>query len=278
MITWHIWYLISGGVDICGRMLSTLVVRVGKKMWKIQNKSQYSIQWYSIISKGLCFKLHEIKRCLLLGSKLWKKSYDKPRQHIKKQRHYISYKGPYSQSYGFSNTLPPDVKKIRFTGLQRVGHNWTAELNWTDGFSSSHVWMQELDNKNGWAMKNWCLRTVMLEKILKCPLDCKEIKPGNSKGNQLWIFIGRTDTAPVLWLPDVKCQLIEKRPWCWERLKSGGEGDDRGWDGWMAWPTQWTWVWANSGRWWRKGKPGVLQSMGSQRIGQDWVTEQQQIL
>ena len=70
MITWHIWYLISGGVDICGRTLSTLVVRVGKKMWKIQNKSQYSIPWHSIISKGLCFKLHEIKRRLLLGRKV----------------------------------------------------------------------------------------------------------------------------------------------------------------------------------------------------------------
>ena len=65
-----------------------------------------------------------------------------------------------------------------------------------------------------------------------------------------------------------------KRPWCWERLRAGGEVGDRGWDGWMASPTQWTWVWANSGRWWRTGKPGVLQSMGSQRVRHDWVTEQ----
>ena len=64
-----------------------------------------------------------------------------------------------------------------------------------------------------------------------------------------------------------------KRPWCWERLKAGGEGDDRGWDGWMASPTQWTWVWVNSGSWWWTGKPGVLQSMGWQRVGHDWVTE-----
>ena len=64
-----------------------------------------------------------------------------------------------------------------------------------------------------------------------------------------------------------------KRPWCWERLKAGGEGDDRGWDGWMASPTQWTWVWVNSGSWWWTGRPGVLQSMGSQRVGHDWVTE-----
>ena len=62
-------------------------------------------------------------------------------------------------------------------------------------------------------------------------------------------------------------------PWCWERLKAGGEGDDRGWDGWMASPTQWTWVWVNSGSWWWTGRPGVLQSMGSQRVGHDWVTE-----
>ena len=67
-----------------------------------------------------------------------------------------------------------------------------------------------------------------------------------------------------------------KRPWCWERLKVGGEGDDRGWDGWMASLTQWTWIWANSRGQWRTGKPGVLQSMGLQRVGRDWVTEQQQ--
>ena len=66
-----------------------------------------------------------------------------------------------------------------------------------------------------------------------------------------------------------------KRPWCWERLKAGGEGDDRGWDGWMASPTQWTWVWVNPGRWWRTGRPCVLQSMGSQRVGYDWATEKQ---
>ena len=69
---------------------------------------------------------------------------------------------------------------------------------------------------------------------------------------------------------------VWKRPWCWERLKAGGEGDDRGWDGLMASPTQWTWIWANSGRWWRTGKPGLLQSMGLQRVENDWATEQQQ--
>ena len=64
-----------------------------------------------------------------------------------------------------------------------------------------------------------------------------------------------------------------KRPWCWERLKAVGEGDDRGWDGWLASPTQWTWVWTNSRRWWRTGKPGMLQSMGLQRVRHDWATE-----
>ena len=86
------------------------------------------------------------------------------------------------------------------------------------------------------------------------------------------IFIGRNDAeAPIILPPDVKIWLIRK--WCWERLKAEGEGDDRGWDGWMASPTQWTWVWASSGSWWWTGKPGVLQSMGSQRIGHDWATE-----
>ena len=90
----------------------------------------------------------------------WKESYDKLRKHIKKQRHYFVNKGPYSQSYGFS---------------------------------SSHGQMWELDHKESWALKNWCFQTVVLEKILESPLDNKEIKPVNPKGNQPWIFIGRTD-------------------------------------------------------------------------------------
>ena len=177
----------------------------------------------------------------------WKKSNDKPIQHIKKQRHYFADKDPSSQSYGFS---------------------------------SSHVWMWELDNKKGWAPKNWFLRTVLLEKTDESPLDCKEFKPVNPKRNQHWIYIGRTDAeaeVPILWPPDEKSQLIG-RPWCWERLKAGREGDDRGWDTWMASLTQWTWVWANFGSWWWTGKPGTLQSMGSQRVGHDWATELNWIL
>ena len=94
-------------------------------------------------------------------------------------------------------------------------------------------WMWELDHKEGWALKNWCFWTVVLENTLESPLDCKEIQPIHPKGNQSWVFIGRTDVeaeTPIFWPPDVKSWLIWKAP-CWERLKVGGEGDDRGWDG-----------------------------------------------
>ena len=115
---------------------------------------------------------------------------------------------------------------------------------------------------------------MVLEKTLEGPLDSKEIQPVHPKGNQSWIFIGRTDVeaeTPIIWPPEAKNQLIwkdpdtGKRPWCWERLKVG-EGDNRGWDGWMASLTQWTWVWVNSRSSWWTGRPGVLQSMGLQRL------------
>ena len=173
----------------------------------------------------------------------WKESCEQTRQHIKKQRHYFANKGPSSQGYGFS---------------------------------SSHVWMWELDCEESWAPKNWCFWTVVLEKTHESPLDCKEIQQVHPKGDQSWVFIGRTDVeaeTPILWPPDVKSWLIWKDPWCWEKLKAGGEGDARGWDGWMASPTLWTWVWVNSGSWWWTGRPGMLWSMGSQRIGHDWATE-----
>ena len=118
-------------------------------------------------------------------------SYDQPRQHIKKQRHYFANKGPSSQSYAFTN---------------------------------SHVWMWELDYKESWALKNWCFWTVVLEKALESPLDCKEIQPVQHKGNQSWIFIGRTDVeaqTPILWPPDGKSWLIWKDPDA-ERLKAEG--------------------------------------------------------
>ena len=140
----------------------------------------------------------------------------KHRQLIKTQRYHFTYKGPDSQSYGFC---------------------------------SSHVWMWKLDHKEGWAPKNWCFQTVVLEKTLESPLDNKETKSVNPKGNQPWIFIGRTDATfgvPILWPPEKLTHW--KRPWCWERLRTRGEGGNQGWDGWMASLTQWTWVWANSGR------------------------------
>ena len=138
--------------------------------------------------------------------------------------------------------------------------------------------MWELDHKEIWVPKNWCFRTVVLEKTLESPLDSKEIKAVNPKGNQSWIFIERTDAeaeAPVLWPPDAKSWLIRKGPdagkdW---RLEKKGMTED----GWMASPTQWTWVWASSRRWWRTEKSGMLQSMGSQRVRHDWATEQQQL-
>ena len=96
------------------------------------------------------------------------------------------------------------------------------------GFSSGHVWMWELDYKQSWASRNWCFWTVVLEKTPESPLDYKEIKPVHPKGNQSWIFIGRTHAeaeTPILWPPDVKQLTHLKRPHCWERLKAGGEGD-----------------------------------------------------
>ena len=136
----------------------------------------------------------------------WKKSYDKPRQHIKKQRHYFINKGLSSQGYGFS---------------------------------SGHVRMWEFDYKESWAPKNWCFWTVVLEKTLDSPLDCKEIKPVNPKGNQPWIFIGKTDVeaeAPILWPPDVK-SIIGKDPHAgkdWRQEEKGTTEDEMvGWHHWL---------------------------------------------
>ena len=172
----------------------------------------------------------------------WKKSYDQPRQHIKKQRHYFCGKGPHSQSYVFS---------------------------------SSHTWMWKSDFIESWAPKNWCFWTVILEKTLKSPLDCKDIQPVHPKGDQSWEFTGRTDAeaeGTIFWPPDEKNWLIWKDPDAgkdWRREEKGTTG----WDGWMASLTQRTWVWVSSESWWWIGKPGVLQTMGSQRVRHYWVTE-----
>ena len=122
----------------------------------------------------------------------WKKSYDLPRQHIKKQRYYFFIKGPSNLSYGFS---------------------------------SCPLWLLKLDWKESWAPKNWCFWTVLLEKTLESPLDCKMIQPVNPKRNQSWMFIGRTDAeaeTPILWPPDVKNWLIgrdihARKDWSWEK-------------------------------------------------------------
>ena len=154
----------------------------------------------------------------------------------------ITYKGPSSQSYAFS---------------------------------SSHVWMWELDYKESWMQKNWCFWTVVLEETFERPLDCKEIQPVHPKGNQSWLFIGGTDVeaeTPILWPPDAKNWLIWKDPDVGKDWRQE-EGDNRGWDGWMASLTQWTWVWVNSGSWWWAGRLGKLRSMVSQRVGHNWGTE-----
>ena len=137
----------------------------------------------------------------------WKKSYNQPRQHIKNQRDHFANKGPSSQGYGFS---------------------------------SGHVWMWELEYKEIWALKNWCFWTVVLEKTLESPLDCKEIQPIHPKGNQSWIFIGRTvgeAETPILWPPNAKNLLIGKKPhpgkdW---RLEEKGMTEDEvvGWHHWI---------------------------------------------
>ena len=152
------------------------------------------------------------------------------------------------------------------------------------GWWETAVWHREpnlvlSNNLHEWescAPENWCFWTVALEKTPVSPLDCKEIQPVHPK-DQSWIFIGRTDAeaeTPNTLATWSKELTHWKRPWCWEGLRAGEKGDDRGWDGWMASPTQWTRVWASSGSWWWTGKPGVLQSKGSQRVRHNWATEQ----
>ena len=144
------------------------------------------------------------------------------------------------------------------------------------GFSSRYVWIWEPNNKESWALKNWCFWTVVLEKTPESPLDYREIQPVHPKGNQSWIFIWRTDAeaeTPILWPPDAKNWLVWKDPdagkdW---RLEEKGTTEDKVVG--MASPAQWTWVWVNSWSWWWTGRPGILQSMVSQRVGQDWATE-----
>ena len=160
-----------------------------------------------ITAEGDCS--HEIKTLAP-----WKKSYDKPRQHVKKQRHHFADKGPCSQSYGFS---------------------------------SHHVWVWGLDYKERWAPENWRFWTVVLEKTLESPLTARRsnLKEVNPEYSLEGLMLKLQYFGHLMWRAGSL-----KRPWRWERLKAGGEGDDNGWDGWMASPTQWTWVWVHSGNWW----------------------------
>ena len=137
----------------------------------------------------------------------WTKSYNQPRHHIKKQRHYFANNGPSSHSYGFS---------------------------------SSHVWMWDLDCEESWVLKNWCFWTVLLEKTLESPLDCKEIQPVHSKEDQSWVFIGRNDAkaeTPILWPPHAKSWLIGKDPNAgrdWGQEEKGMTEDEMaGWHHWL---------------------------------------------
>ena len=145
----------------------------------------------------------------------WKRSYDKPKQCIRKHRHYFANKGLYRQSYGFSNSCG---------------------------------WMWELDHREGWVLKTWCFWIVVLEKTLGSSLNSKKIKAVNPKGNQSWIFMGRTDAeveASILGHLMWRADLLEETLML-GKTEDRTRRDSRRWDGWMPSPTQWIWFWANS--------------------------------
>ena len=177
----------------------------------------------------------------------WKKNYDQPRRHIQKQRHYFANKGPSSQGYGFS---------------------------------SNHVWMWELDSEESWRLNNWWFWTVVLQKTVESLLDCKEIQqsilkeisPGCSLEG-LMLKLKLQYFGHLMWRAD-----SFERTLMLGKIEGRRKREDRGWDGRMTSPTQWTWVWVNSRRWWWTGKPGVLQSMGSQKVRHDWVNSTESVL
>ena len=172
----------------------------------------------------------------------WKKSYDQPRQHIKNQRHYYASKGPSSQGYGFP---------VVMYGCE----SWTVRKAECWRIDAFELWCWRRLLRVPWIARR-SNQSILKEISLKCSLE----------GLMLTLKL----LTLVTW-----CEELThlKRPWCWERLKVGGEGDDRGWDCWMSSLNQWTWACVSSRSWWWTGRPGVLQSMGSQRVEHDWVTE-----
>jgi len=201
--------------------------------WQIDGEAMETVTDFilggsKITSDGDCS--HEIKRCLPFGRKVMTKL-----DSILKSRDI---------------TLSPKVLLVKVMVFPVIMYGW------------------EFSYKESWVSKNWCFWTVVLEKTLESLFDSKEIQPVHPKGNQSWIFIGRTDAETetlILWPPDAK-------NWLTGKIEGGRRRVDRGWDGWMASPTQWSWVWVNSGSWWWTGKPGVLQSMRSQIVGHNWAT------
>ena len=209
--------------------------------WEINGETVETVAdfifWGSIITADVdCSR--EIKRCLLLGRKVMTNL-----DSIFKSRDI---------------TLPTKVHLVKAMVFPAVMYGC------------------ELYCKESWTQKNWCFWTVVLENTLESPLDCKEIQPVHPKGRSVlgvhwrdWCWSWNSNTLATWW----EKLTHWKRPWCWERLRAGVEGEDRGCDGWMASLTQWIWVWVNSGSWWWTGRPGMLQFLGSEIVGHHWATE-----
>ena len=208
--------------------------------WQIDGETMETVRYFiflgsKITADGDCS--HEIKRHMLLG----RKSYDQPRQHIKKQRHCFANRGHL-------------IKAMVFPVVMYGCKSWT---------------IKKAEHRRIDAFEVWCWN-----RLLRVPWTARRSNQVHPKENQSWIFIGKTDAEAetlVLWPLIWRTDSLEKT--CWERLKARGEGNDRGWDGWMASLTRWKWVWASLGSWWWIGKVGMLQSIRLQRVGRDWATE-----
>ena len=203
-----------------------------RKQWK---------QWQTFFVGGGCSKIttdgdcsHEIKRNLLLGRKVMTNL-----DSILKSRDF---------------TLSTKVHLVKTMGFPVV-------MYWCESWT-----IKKAEHRRTDAFELWCWR-----RLLRVPWSARRFK-GDAKGNQSWIFIGRTAAVAETLATWCKELTHLKRPLWWERLRAR-EGDDRGWDGWMASPTQWTWFWVHSRSWWWTGRPGMLQSMGLQRVRHDWATE-----